>query len=152
MEHGERAPFLPGPVTVTFDRPEPARTARAVVATGAIVVVDEPPRLAPLAPAPPAVERGSSRGLSPAFFWSGAAATVVLGGFTLASALDTASLHDDFITDGPRTPETRDRGQRAETRTNVLIGATAVVAVATGFVGMFLTRWAPRSGAVARAF
>lgn len=146
LQHGERAPVLPGLVTATFDRPEPARRARVEVRAGAVIALNEPPRLA--APPPPEHRaQPSDRGLHPAFFWSGVAVTAVLGGFTVASALDTAALHDDFMTTGPRTIDGRERGERAETRTNVLLGVTALSAVATGVVGLLLTRWsaAPRA-------
>jgi hypothetical protein len=94
----------------------------------------------------PEVPRDESQGLDPLFVYAGAGLTVVLGGFTVWSALDTKRSHDDYERELPTLtqPEVNarvDDGHKKELRTNVLIGATAVVGVGTAVVGLFLVDW-----------
>ncbi|MEZ4295695.1 MAG: hypothetical protein R3B70_12015 [Polyangiaceae bacterium] len=95
----------------------------------------------------------SARGLSPAWFFVGLGVTALAGGGTIASGVDTASKHDAFTRAGCAGPVhgdcsgLADGGKGAETRTNVLIGVTGVLAAATAVVGVGLVRWsAPRGG------
>jgi hypothetical protein len=99
-------------------------------------------------------ERGISRG----WFYVGLGVTAVLGGVTVISGLDAIAKHDRFKTDGcasggtgPVPVDCGDRGAegtRAQTRTNVLLGATALLAVTTAAIGIFAVRW--KNGAEAR--
>ena len=92
-------------------------------------------------PSTPVVDPGGTRsgGLDPVFFWIGAGLTAVLGGVTIGSGVDANQRYDDFA--AARTVETRDAGQSAELRTNILLGSTIAVAAVTGVVGLWLTRW-----------
>lgn len=85
-------------------------------------------------------------GLDPIWVYAGAGLTVVLGGVTLWSALDTKSSHDDYEHDLPTLTQAEvnqrvDDGHQKELRTNVLIGGTALVGVGTAVVGLFLVDW-----------
>jgi hypothetical protein len=137
------------------------------VAAGANVGWEPPPRpqatpaLAATAtapsspPAPPPqgadVPASASRGLSPAFFWIGAGATVVLGGVTAWSGVDTLDRHEqwDEGDDGAK-----DAGKAAQLRTNVLIGVTGALALGTAAIGIWAVDWGgstPKSARVAVA-
>lgn len=95
---------------------------------------------------PAAADTGvSSSGLPPAVALTGAAVTVVLGGLTLWSGLDTLKLHNNA---GPKYgADVYDDGVGREHRTNWLAGATAVVGGATLAVALFATQWSPGKGA-----
>lgn len=80
-------------------------------------------------------------GLPKGFFFAGAAATVVLAGVTVWSGLDTNSARSDY--NQHPTSQGLDDGIAKEHRTNILLGATAVVGVATAVVGLFATDWKP---------
>lgn len=82
--------------------------------------------------------KGPPRGLSPWIFAGGAVATAGLGVVTLWSGLDVLSAHDAY--QGKETERSYQDGLDKEKRTNMLIGATVVVGLATGVVAMF-TRW-----------
>lgn len=80
----------------------------------------------------------SQRGLSPWFFVGGAIATAGLGAVTIWSGLDVLSANDTYKKH-PTTAGYND-GKDRELRTNVLIGATAIVGAATGVIALF-TDW-----------
>ena len=61
-----------------------------------------------------------------------------LAGASIWSGLDVLSKNDEYERDP--TQARLDAGQSAELRTNILIGATAVAAVATGVIA-WKTRW-----------
>lgn len=115
--------------------------------------VAEPPAAPPKPIAAPPEPRRSEpppppRGISPAWFAVGAGLTAVAGGFLIASGVDAMGKHSDyvaFITNDPAP------GQRAQTRTNVLVGVTAALGVATAAVGVFAVRWSPSPASSARA-
>jgi hypothetical protein len=101
--------------------------------------------LAPAFPPAPAPTLAPSTSPSPAWFWLAAGATVVAGGVTVASAVDTSSRHATFErTCGANPPSTcsslRSDGISAQTRTNVLLGVTGALAAAT-LVVAFVVRW-----------
>jgi hypothetical protein len=88
-----------------------------------------------------------SGGLPPVVFWIGVGTTAVLGGVSLWSGLGTRSANDDYETYslGPnaefeRSRSLYDEAKSRQDRTNVLLGATAVVAVGTGVIAT-LTDW-----------
>ena len=103
------------------------------------------------APSPPSTEKPpppppSQKPLSPIVFFIGAGLTAVGGAATIVSGVDAQN--------NPGTDAVRrecggkdescslyQEGERAETRTNVLLGATIGLAVVTGVVGLFFTRW-----------
>ena len=79
-----------------------------------------------------------SKGIGRGWFIASAAVTVGLAGASLWSGLDVLSKNDEYERDP--TKARLDAGQSAELRTNILIGATAVAAVATGVIA-WKTRW-----------
>ena len=68
-------------------------------------------------------------GISPAFFFTGLALTVVAGGVLAWSGFDTLEARDDYV-DNP-TRDKLDDGRELERRTNILIGATAGLGAVT---------------------
>jgi hypothetical protein len=102
----------------------------------------------PLAP-PPAKEHG----ISPAWFYVGLGATTIAGGFTVVSAIDLQNKHDSFVSSrclngAPGRPASDcgaqgEAGNNAQTRTNILLGATAIVGVATALFGVFALSSSP---------
>ena len=90
-------------------------------------------------------------GISPVWFYVGIGATAVLAGVTVLSGLDAVKKHDGFDSGGcanggsgplPVDCEERGRnGESAQLRTNLLLGATAVLAATTVAVGIFAVRW-----------
>ena len=64
---------------------------------------------------------------------------VVLGGVAVWSAIDTQNASDDFKKNPTR--EAFDDGEGKDTRTSILIGAAAVVGVASASVLLFATDW-----------
>jgi hypothetical protein len=108
---------------------------------------DQPKKSAILSPTPnpdlgltkPDDGSNHRHGISPTWFWISGAATVVAGGVTIASAVDTKNRHDDFVS-APST-STQSSGQSAQLRTNILLGVTGGLAVLTGVVGIFFVGW-----------
>lgn len=75
------------------------------------------------------------KGLSPWIFGTAAGVTVVLAGVATWSGLDTLSARDEY--DKARTQDGYEDGQSKERRTNILLGATGVAAVATITLAFF---------------
>ena len=96
-------------------------------------------------PAEPTKDRSSS-GVSPTWFFVAGGATLILGGITVWSGLDTLSAKHDLDDDRPQLTLAEeqkriDDGHSKETRTNVLLVATGVGAVATAALGLFVVSW-----------
>lgn len=93
-------------------------------------------------PTPPAnletEEPKKSRRISPAFFVTGTVVTLGLAGATVWSGLDVLDKNKAY--EETPTEEGYSEGVRLETRTNILIGATAAVGVAT-VVFAIVTDW-----------
>jgi hypothetical protein len=97
-------------------------------------------------------------GISRGWFFVGLGLTAVVGGVTVVSGLDAVAKHDRFKTGNCASGgsgelpvdcgEMSDAGKRAQTRTNVLLGAKALLAVTTAAIGIFAVRW--RDGTQAR--
>lgn len=87
-----------------------------------------------------------SGGWSPAVFWVGAALTVVGGGVTAWSGIDTqnnpgrSKVKEECAGLGTDCELYQD-GLDKQKRTNILVGATAGVGVLTILIGAFLTDW-----------
>jgi hypothetical protein len=117
--------------------------------TGAAAPRDVAPK--PLPPAP-----SEKSGVAPMWFYMGLAGTTLAGTFTTLSIIDTLKKHDRFVSDGclagttgphptdcgPRSTE----GENAQTRTNILLGATAILAVSTAVLGIFVANGSARVG------
>lgn len=130
-------------ITSSLDRTTPVQVD---VTVGGVVTLEEPgaadasrPSFGPTSSAPGEGSRPSSGGLSPAWFWIGVGITAASTGGTIASGVDANSRYDDF--EALRTEAARDTGRAAELRTNVLLGTTIAFAVATGIIGVWLTKW-----------
>ncbi|MBX3189366.1 MAG: hypothetical protein KF819_20250 [Labilithrix sp.] len=107
--------------------------------------VTEPPGTPP-APKEAVEPARSPKPLGPVVFFAAAGVTVALGAATIVSGVDAKN---NPGVDAVRTqcagkdescPAYQD-GKAAETRTNVLLGATLGVAVVTGVMGLFFTEW-----------
>lgn len=96
-------------------------------------------------PAPPAEVVLTERvRLAPLYFWIGVGATTVLTGATVWSGIDTLyNPGQDAVRDACAGLDTNcplyQEGQRKELRTNILLGSTLVVGLATATTGLFLT-------------
>ena len=142
---------LVGPHHVTVDHGGALDERVLDVAADAVVeVTPARPDLPLPAPAPP---RAAPDGrLSPTWFWIGVGATTALAGLTVASALDTASKHERFGTlgcarvDGDGCASLGESGSSAQRRTNVLIGASALLGVVTATTGLLFVRWGSAEG------
>lgn len=116
--------------------------------------VSPPPPVTSEDPAPGSEEGGAdsgglsvdpSSGLSPAFFFIGLAVTAGAGGVTIWSGIDTQNnpgqdaVREACAGQGESCPEYQD-GVERQTRTNILIGATAGAAAITAVLAI-LTDW-----------
>jgi hypothetical protein len=86
--------------------------------------------------------------LKPIVFWTAAGVTAALGGITLWSGLNASAKNDAYEAYARQPSATSDEALRgyddalsAQTRTNVLLVSTGVVAAATAVVGLFFTDW-----------
>lgn len=101
------------------------------------------------APKPAVVEQPTPKaraGWSPTVFWVGAGLTAVAGATTIWSGLDTLSNPGkDRVRNECKTGDTEcsvyQEGLAHQRRTNVLIGVTAGLGVATGVIGLLATDW-----------
>jgi hypothetical protein len=90
----------------------------------------------------PAPERHeSARSWSPAIFYVGVGATVVLTGLTIWSGVDTLNAAHRL----PGPAGANEEVVAKEHRSNALFAATLVTAGATAFVGLRLVAWNPRT-------
>ncbi|MDB4996470.1 MAG: hypothetical protein JWM74_3902 [Myxococcaceae bacterium] len=109
------------------------------------VVAPPPPDRTPdVAPKNDRLDDGR-HGLSPIFVLVGGALTVAAAGITVWSGVDTLSQKDTF--DIERSQANLDDGRAKQTRTNVLIGVTAGLAVVTGVTAIFFTDWGKKAEA-----
>ena len=124
-------------------------TAQPVEPSGAAVT----PAISATMPAASATTRdqaapasgAQASGISPVVAIIGLGATVILGGATILSGLDTLNARDAYVLDP--TEQRYNDGLVLQTRTNVLIGAVSVVGVATLAIALFATRWGGDSDA-----
>ncbi|MEZ4299343.1 MAG: hypothetical protein R3B70_30615 [Polyangiaceae bacterium] len=87
--------------------------------------------------APSATQAPPSR-VPTALFIGGVVLTAAAGGFAIGFGVDTLSQHDAFVKSP--TNEGSLAGQEAQLRTNVLLGTTALTAIATAVIGYFALR------------
>ena len=93
-------------------------------------------------------DKPKKSGLPPTVFFVGAGATVILGGVTIWSGIDTMNnpgterVSKECPAGQPITNcPTYQLGLDHERRTNILIAATSVVGVTTAVIGLFFTNW-----------
>jgi hypothetical protein len=111
-------------------------------------------------PPPPSVEttpeaprERESSGWSPTVFWVGTGLTAVLGGITVWSGLDTVKnpgedkVQEACRNDQPDCDSLYEDGKKRQDRTNVLLGVTGAVGLATIIIGAAATDWGDESGA-----
>ncbi|HEY2406659.1 MAG TPA: hypothetical protein VGI10_11685 [Polyangiaceae bacterium] len=130
-----------GSGTLDFEAPaegsEPSEPAAA----------DKPPQSKDESPTE--AKEAPRSGWSPTVFWSGVGLTAVLAGVTTWSGLDTQNnpgadkVRASCSVGADDCKTLYNQGVRAQQRTNVLIGATAAVGVATVLVGALATDWGP---------
>jgi hypothetical protein len=113
-----------------------------------------------VAPAPvaapvaaPTEDRGQEKppsGLPPLVFWIGAGTTAALIGVTAWSGIDTVNnpgadaVRKNCVDLGDSCPDYQ-TGRGKQVRTNVLIGVTGALGVATAVVGVFATNWSGKA-------
>lgn len=94
----------------------------------------------------PDAPKESSKPLPPVVFFVAGGLTLVAGGATVWSGIDTINnpgqdaVRRDCVGQDESCP-TYQKGRDAQLRTNVLIGATAGLGVVTAVIGVFFTRW-----------
>jgi hypothetical protein len=117
-------------------QPKPEPPKAIVEAPQLLPTVNSTVKLSPVGPPP--------RKLKPLYFWVGVGATALFGGVTTWSAIDTKynpgkdKVREECVGQGTQCPLYQE-GQRKEVRTNVLIGGTLVLALATAVTGIFAT-------------
>ena len=115
---------------VLLDAPAPAATTAAPAAT---------------TPAPVSTRTETAvapkKGVSPVVVYVGGAVTLGLLGASIWSGLDTIKAKEDFDKKENRTEADKEAGVAKQTRTNVLIGVTAVAGLLTTGVALFATDW-----------
>ena len=99
---------------------------------------------------PPAEEEPKRSGLPPTVVWIGVGATAVSGGVAIWSGIDTvnnpgADKVKAECAKGDTNCELYKQGRSKQTRTNVLIGVTGGLAVATGLIAALAVDWGPPS-------
>lgn len=87
-------------------------------------------------------------GIAPAWFFVGVGITAALGAGTIASGLDTLRAHRAYNAD-KSDATVAESGESAMVRTNVLLVATGVTALATAAIGVFAVRWGGGRSSVA---
>ena len=114
-------------------------------------------------PPPPAVTVVPARdpaaddrsGLPPIVFYVGAGLTVIAGGVTIWSGLDTQNnpgadtVREQCAGQGTSCPAYQD-GLDRQNRTNILLGVTAGLAVTSGVIGVLFTDWSGKPKGSAR--
>jgi hypothetical protein len=126
------------------------RKVSVVAGSSQQILLDAPkekaPEATPAASTPPAATTGEiqvepKKGLSPVMVYVGGAITLGLLGATIWSGLDTVKAREDFDKKAVKTEADKEAGLAKQTRTNVMIGATAVVGLLTTGVALFATDW-----------
>jgi hypothetical protein len=165
LVHGEpvtqRAVFLtPGPHDLVAGWSEGRTQAKSVTASAGMsgeVAFEAPPVPAgepepagmeqePVAPPPLVDEEKPSSGWSPTVFFVGVGLTAAAGGVTVWSGVDTkndpgAERVKNECAAGDTSCSLYKEGRSKQARTNILIGLTSGLALATGMVGAFAIDW-----------
>jgi len=114
------------------------------------VPVAAPPPEPQEEPVAPPEEAAKSSGLPPTVVWIGAGATAVAGGVTIWSGLDTVNNPgaDKVKAECPKGDTNcalYKEGRSKQARTNILLGVTGGLAVATGLIAALAVDWGPPS-------
>ncbi|MET0287834.1 MAG: hypothetical protein ABW352_25320 [Polyangiales bacterium] len=133
---GERA------ITASFEQGNAPAQSVSLSAGGSSELSFAAPRAA-VQPAIVAVDTGTraeprdKRKISPWYFASAGALTLVAGGLTVWSGLKVNSAHDDYDRRSSDAQRDYDDGRKLEKRTNALIGVTGGLAAATVVLAIF---------------
>lgn len=114
------------------------RSVNVVAGAKQNVVLEEQAEV-PIEPVKPPPPADDEKPLHPAIFFVGLGLTAAAGGVLAWSGIDTLGAYDDF--EAAPTEAGLDDGRNRQLRTNVLIGVTAGLGVATAAVGIFATEW-----------
>jgi hypothetical protein len=164
LQPGLPVAVLPGKAELRFtDGASESRIFIEVVPQRTVEVLE--PAAAPAAPAepsapakrvaPPASKALGTATASPSLalprgvFWGGLVLSGALAAVTVASGIDAANARERFLAN--RNEGTREHGQAAVERTNVLLGVTLGTAVLTGTVGLFFTSFRDSSAGTGSA-
>lgn len=127
-------------------------------ATASMAKEPTEPTPEPPPPTTPVADEGpAKKGWSPTVFYVGAGLTAVLGGITVWSGLDTVNnpgsdkVKAACDNHEPNCQSLYDEGRSKQTRTNILIGATAVAGVASIAIAAFFTDWSGGKSEAAKA-
>jgi hypothetical protein len=135
---------------IQFDAPAETPATKEVEEAAprdAEIESESAPRSAPVVADPPR----ESSGWSPAVFWVGTGLTAALGAVTLWSGLDTVKnpgedkVQEACRDERPDCQTLYEDGRRRQTRTNVLLGVTGGVGLATILIGAVGTDWGDES-------
>lgn len=127
----------------------------AVVAAAPVVTTDA---AAPASGGEKPADEGAvhkSGALPPAVFWVGVGLTAVAGGVSIWSGVDTQNspgtdaVRSACQANSPDCQSLYQKGVDKQHRTNILIGVTAGVGVATAVIGAFFTDWSSKKAAPA---
>jgi hypothetical protein len=136
-------------VSVALVPPVASATPAVVEPATPVPPPDSQPPATPRPDAPAPAARTGAKGLSPVFAIVGGVLTLAAGGVTVWSGLDTSSKKREYLDD--QTQAKYDSGKAAQLRTNVLLGATGALFVATGVTAVFFTNWSgSREGVAVR--
>jgi hypothetical protein len=125
-----------GVVSVVFEPPKPAPQPSPPSAP-------EPPRpRPPVQPLPEVEPRPSSGGVSPWFVAGGAALTAGAVAATVVSGISTLAARNAF--EAHPTPSNLAAGESMQERTNLLLGASIGLGVATSAAAVWLVNWRSR--------
>lgn len=113
--------------------------ANVPVVAAAPLTTPTPPTSRDSPPTSLAPARDASSGVSPVWFWTTAGISAVVGGLTIASAVDTRNTYEAFSS--RPSPSLSNEGVDAQLRTNLLLAGTAASVIATAVVGIFFVRW-----------
>ena len=137
-----------GRAAMHFEAPPESASAETAEDDEAGATTTEIPEQPPTEAAPVAADAPrESSGWSPAVFWVGTGLTVALGAVTLWSGLDTVkNPGEDKVQEAcqnaqPDCDTLYEDGRKRQSRTNVLLGVTGAVGLATLLVGAVGTDW-----------
>ncbi len=147
VDPGEYAVKVVGDGAVLIERRvKVARGERVTLSVGAAREAAPAPTAPVAEPPAAATPTADAGGVSPVWFYVSGGVTLALAGVTVWSGMDTNSAKSEFDARTPTLPRAAqqkllDDGHAKETRTNVLLVATGVGALATGALGVFAVRW-----------
>lgn len=133
--------LLPGDYVLVLVRGEQEQVKEFRIAAGEQqrISIEEMGEPAGEESAPEVLQGESAGGLAPGWFYGGLGLTAVFGLATVWSGLDTNATRSDY--DESPSPELWESGESKQSRTNFLLGATVVTAVASAALGLWLVDW-----------